>query len=193
MARTLLRLEHQARSVGSRIPLLVRARRSEARQLLKRVFDLKTRVESGLDSRREDLLALREMHGLENELALIMSDPRPLDQLRPEKMLRPTSPLQLAVERFVAAPPMRLRWPLQYDLYRFEVLGGLVFAFLDILEVQEARTGACLEKVGHARLTAEHSPRERDIEPHEGELAKPPKRRQGPGGPSTPNPEAGPS
>lgn len=132
---------------------------------------MEVRIEQGLATLREQLLTLREMRLLEERLAVVIHEPRWFESLSPEAMLRLRAPLLLTVERLDLSAPSKLRWPLQLDLYRFEVLGKLIFDLLDRAKEQEARLEACIGVAKKKELVPDHSPRKRDVDKHGGALA----------------------
>ncbi len=183
VARALLALRRRAKTLAIAVQRVSRRRRHAGRELLQRSFELETSLEEGLTDLRSRRRAYQGLRRLDDEMAAYLGEPRELDGLDPDGLLPHRAALSLAGDRPFRPPVLRLRWPLQYDLYRFEVLGGSLFAMVDLFEAQERRTRSCLELIGQADFLREHQTRERDVDLDDRELALP--RRRSP--PPTPN------
>ncbi len=184
IAETLVRMRRQARSVRARMGVMPRDVRARIRNALKRAFDAESRLESGEGTIQEDRLALRELEAIERELAALMGDPGPLERLEPDSMIRFHAAIVPTMERFAPPRPMRLPWPLQYDLYKYERLAEPIYRFMRTFAEQERRTKACLEKLveNQKEIIPDHEPVQLDVMRHDGVLALyRPKRKMPPG------------
>jgi hypothetical protein len=173
-------VRRKARTLLARVRHMPLRLRPFARRLLQEVYDIEVRIDAGLPELEDRLLLARDLLRLENAAALALGEARPIDLLEPERMLRARPPVCLQVERPLSPPVLRIRWPLQHDSYKFEVLGRLLFAFVETAERQERRTQACLETLPSLRFAPSHERVEKPVEKHDGEYAMPPASRAQP-------------
>ncbi|MDY0058442.1 MAG: hypothetical protein RBU45_01400 [Myxococcota bacterium] len=170
LARLFLQLRRRARAVREGLGARGREQRLEARALLKRLFDLERLLEIGFASEQQLLLMVRDARILEDQLDVLLGEPRAIDLLDPELLLRRPWLGSRIVE--YRPPAVRnVRWPIRVDLHRFEVLGRQVFATYDEFKRKEARTESCIAKMRTDQLTPSHDRRERDVDKHMGVLA----------------------
>lgn len=178
LARRLVGLRRRARAVRAEVQGLERAERRRSRELLREAYELERRALAGLRSQRAMALAVRDARRISDRLDGLLGVVLPRNRLRPEDMLGLRRPVNLVVERFAPQGATRLRWPLQYDLYRFEILAESQYRFNALFDEKMRRTQACLDQLGvESDVLPDRKPLERPIDKHEGEYALPPRRR----------------
>jgi len=174
----MVRLRRRAQKLRHRLRRLPPEERPGARRLLRSAYSLEEEVLAGLVGQRGIALAVRRARALSERMGALMGKPSRHAALRPEDMLRPARPLTLTLERYTPRYPLRLRWPMQYDLYRFEVLADALYRFNTMFDEKMRRTQACLDQLGvEGDLLPDRVPLERPVDKHDGEYALPPKRR----------------